>query len=68
MKISLLFSRLMTAILLLSFFFVNSVYAADCAIKSGMSEELTNYIKAVDTIVSKIGDEASKKQCNPDTN
>lgn len=69
MKKSSTFLNRMMATILLSVFSVASAYASggDCAIDDGMSKELTAYIKTTENLLSRIGEEASKKQCNTNT-
>lgn len=70
MKILLLFLKSIFTIFLLVAFFVTSVSAlgADCAIKDGMSEELTEYIRVTEKLLARVGEEASAKQCNANAN
>lgn len=49
---------------------MTSAYAlgSDCTIKDGMSEELATYLKTTESLLSRIGEEAAKKQCNTNAN
>lgn len=51
---------------LLSSLLITTVHAdrKECAIKDGMSEELSTYIKTTEQLLARIGEEAAKKQCN----
>lgn len=70
MRISLTFLNRLAITMVSSFFFVASVYAGggDCAIKDGMSDELTTYLKTTENLLSRVSEEAMKKQCNTNAN
>lgn len=65
MKIFSSFLKYILTTLLFVSFFATQTYAAagDCAIKTGMSEELSTYIKTMNNLLSRTYEEASKKQC-----
>lgn len=64
MKTTHTFLRSIPLILLMSIFLVNSASAEEaCVIKSGMSKELSTYIRTVDALRGRLESEATKKQC-----
>lgn len=64
MKIFHTFLRSIPFILIMSVFAVDSAFSAEaCVIKSGMSKELSTYLRTVDALRARLETEAVKKQC-----
>lgn len=64
MKIPHTFLRRISIIVLMSSLTLGSVWAEEtCVIKSGMSKELSTYIRTVDALRGRLETEAMKKQC-----